>query len=105
MAPSNVVNPKLYDRIHASIKRKLARQGRGWSAYASGQLVQEYKKKGGKYRGNKSGKSGLSRWFSEKWIDVCKLPKRVPCGRSDVKSLSYSQLKRKYPYCLSLIHI
>ena len=37
-------------------------------------------------------KSGLSRWFAEEWIDVCKLPKIVPCGRKNVNT-------GKYPYC------
>ena len=39
-----------------------------------------------------SKKSGLSRWFSEEWIDVCKLPKIVPCGRKNTRN-------GKYPYC------
>ena len=66
MAPANVVNAALYDKIHASIKKKLKKQGRGWSAYASGQLVQEYKRRGGKYRGKKPAKNrGLRRWYSE----------------------------------------
>ncbi len=77
MAPANVANPKLYDSIHKAIKAKLARQGRRWGAYASGQLVQEYKRRGGKYIGKKTSKKGLNRWFAEKWINVCKLPRKV----------------------------
>ena len=42
----------------------------------------------------RSSKSGLSRWFAEKWIDVCKLPNIVTCGRKSARSS-----KRKYPYC------
>ena len=42
---------------------------------------------------------GLARWFDEKWIDVCKLPKVVPCGRRGVAAMSYSTMKKKYPYC------
>ena len=38
--------------------------------------------------------SGLGRWFAEEWIDVCQLPKIVPCGRKNVRNSS-----RKYPYC------
>ena len=39
-------------------------------------------------------KSGLGRWFAEEWIDVCQLPKIVPCGRKSARNSS-----RKYPYC------
>ena len=99
MAPKNVANPKLYDSIHNAIKAKLARQNRRWGAYASGQLVQEYKRRGGKYIGKKTSKKGLNRWFSEKWINVCKLPRKVACGRSDANKMGYSELKKKYPYC------
>ena len=103
MAPANVIDAKLYDSIHAKIKKKLAKQGRGWSAYASGQLVQEYKRRGGKYKGKKPAKNkGLRRWYSEKWVNVCKLPRIVPCGRADAKRMSYVELKRKYPYCRPL---
>jgi hypothetical protein len=38
-------------------------------------------------------RSGLSRWFAEEWINVCKLPLIVPCGRNSGKS------KKNYPYC------
>ena len=39
-------------------------------------------------------KSGLSRWFAEEWIDVCKLPKIVSCGRKSAR-----KSPRSYPYC------
>jgi hypothetical protein len=133
-------NLKLYTKIKSEAKQKF----KVWpSAYASGWLVKEYKRRGGKYkkmsikksrkrksrkrrsrvksrkrisrvksrkrrsrvksrkrRSNmrfskrKSNKKGLSRWFAEEWIDVCKLPKIVPCGRKS----AYSS-KRTYPYC------
>jgi len=38
--------------------------------------------------------SGLKRWYKEEWIDVCQLPRIVPCGRKSAKKSS-----RKYPYC------
>ena len=34
----------------------------------------------------------MSRWFKEEWIDVCKLPKIVKCGRSKAQ-------RKNYPYC------
>ena len=88
-----VTNKILYDRIKNIAKTKFKK----WpSAYASSWLVKEYKRQGGKYNTKKSGKSGLSRWHAEQWIDVCKLPKIVPCGRENLKKSSW---KKKYPYC------
>ena len=108
-------NPKLYEKIKKEAKGKF----KVWpSAYASGWLVREYKRRGGKYKKNISMtrscrrksvrrsrrrksvrrsprvKTGLSRWFKEQWIDVCELPKIVPCGRK-----SSRRSKRTYPYC------
>jgi hypothetical protein len=104
-------NKKLYETIIKQAKRKF----KVWpSAYASGWVVKEYKRQGGQYikssrrrstkktksrrrRSTKKPKSsrisGLSRWFAEEWINVCKLPHIVPCGRKRGKS------KRNYPYC------
>ena len=97
---SNIPNNlTLYNKVKSEAKQKF----KVWpSAYASGWLVQEYKIRGGKYtRKSKMRfsrkrhiKTGLSRWFAEEWIDVCKLPSIVKCGRrSSLKS------KRGYPYC------
>ena len=96
------VNKSLYSKVKAEAKRRF----KVWpSAYGSGWLVREYKKRGGKYRGSSSKKSkskksyqqrskgkGLTRWFDEKWINICKLPKKVACGRS-------KSSKKNYPYC------
>ena len=113
--PNLPTNKKLYSKIKSEAKRKF----KVWpSAYASGWLVKEYKRMGGKYkkiskskrkskrkskpkskRKSKpksimkfSRKTGLSRWFAEEWIDVCKLPSIVPCGRKNSH-------KGQYPYC------
>jgi len=45
-----------------------------------------------KRKSKRSVQSGLGRWFAEEWINVCKLPKIVPCGRSKAKW-------KNYPYC------
>ena len=167
--PNVPINKKLYTTVKTQAKRKF----KVWpSAYASGWLVKEYKRKGGRYitytgksrrrspkrsstrrrspkrsstrrrspkrsrtrrrspkrsrtrrrspkrsstrrRSNKRSRSrrrfgftrrspkrsmsrrrsGLSRWFAEEWINVCKLPLIVPCGRNSGKS------KKNYPYC------
>lgn len=42
---------------------------------------------------------GLTRWFKkERWINICRLPKIVPCGR---KKSSW----KDYPYCRPLKRI
>lgn len=95
--PSNKI---LYNKIKSEAKRRFKK----WpSAYASGWLVKEYKRRAGKYLGKRKSKSvGLKRWYSEKWINVCKLPKIVPCGRP---KLSFSSWKKNYPYCRPLKRI
>jgi hypothetical protein len=93
MAKNIPLNKSLYERVKREAKNKFD----VWpSAYASGWLVQEYKRRGGTYEGRKSKDSGLKRWFDEKWIDVCHLPKKKSCGRSTAKSPT------KYPYCRPL---
>ena len=95
--PDNVIDGKLYLRIKREIEKDLKQQGRRWSLYASGRLVQQYKKQGGKYKGKKND-DGINRWFKEEWVDTCKLPKKVQCGRTNVPK-SYTAMKRSFPYC------
>ena len=98
MKPSPI-NQKLYNKVTEDAKKKFKK----WpSAYASAWLVKEYKRRGGKYKGTKSVKTGISRWMDEKWINVCKLPKKVPCGRP---KLSMSNWQKRYPYCRPSIKI
>ena len=88
---------KTYNRIKAKAKTKFKK----WpSAYASGWLVKEYKKAMKKkhqkpYMGEKT-TEGITRWFKEKWHNVCKLPKIVACGRPKTDMKSW---KKDYPYC------
>lgn len=91
------LNQALYDKVKSEAKKKF----KVWpSAYASGWLVAEYKRRGGKYSGqkSKSPKTGIGRWFNEKWINVCELPKIVTCGRSKAEM-------KNYPYCRPLYRI
>lgn len=84
------VNKKLYAKVLKSVKAK----SEVWpSAYASGRLVQEYKKRGGTYYFGKV-VSGLTRWFKEKWVDVCS-KKKSTCARST----------SKYPYCRPTVRV
>lgn len=54
--PKNVANPALYRKAKAKAKRKFDVFP---SAYASGFLVQEYKRMGGKYKGESGGEVTL----------------------------------------------
>ena len=56
--------PALYSRVKSEAKRKFKIFP---SAYASAWIVKEYKKRGGTYKGKKSGKTGVARWRKEKW--------------------------------------
>ena len=57
-------NKALYSRVKSEAKRKFKIFP---SAYASAWIVKEYKKRGGTYKGAKSGKTGVARWMKEKW--------------------------------------
>ncbi len=59
---SNPTDKKLYDKVKKEIFKKYPKN----SAYRSGLLVQEYKRKGGTYTGDKK-KAPLKRWFEEDW--------------------------------------
>ena len=58
-------NKKLYEEVKAEIYRKYPEH----SAYRSGLLVQEYKRRGGTYEGKKNSKKGLEKWMAERWLN------------------------------------
>jgi hypothetical protein len=90
-------NPSLYSRIKSSVRKSVKR----WpSAYASGLVVQRYKAAGGKYKGCDRRKSGLTKWFAEKWVNVC-IPSLPPCGRA-TSNMSEREYRKKYPKCRPL---
>lgn len=88
-------NKKLYEKVKAEARLKFKVFP---SAYASGWLVREYKKRGGTYSGKKPKDTGLSRWYDEMWINVCELPRIVRCGRKSAE-MSPRNWAKKYPYC------
>lgn len=97
--PDNVVNKDLYIKIREKVKNRV----KVWpSAYASGQLVSEYKKAGGKYRGNKpkGDKNSLGRWYEEKWVNICK-----PKGKSYEKCGREKSSIKNYPYCRPSVRV
>lgn len=58
-------NQKLYDEVKDFIMSRYKKN----SAFASGAIVKEYKRRGGTYKDDGKEKN-LERWFDEKWIDV-----------------------------------
>ena len=96
--PDNVLKPKLYCSIKKKIRKRIDAKGQRWGAYTSGQLVQEYKRRGGTYSGKKKKNSNLGRWYKEKWVDVCHWPKRKSCGRKKFSA-------KKFPYCRPSIRV
>ena len=56
-------NKKLYEEVKAEIYKKYPKH----SAYRSGLLVQEYKRRGGTHEGKEKQTKGLNRWFLENW--------------------------------------
>lgn len=101
--PKNVVNKKLYLQVKNEIKSRV----KVWpSAYASGQLVKEYKKRGGKYYNEDNGllrrdEGLLRRWYDEEWINVCERNSDgtfKKCGRKQ-------STQKNYPYCRPLKRI
>ena len=90
----------LYDEVVRDAKARFA----VWpSAYASGWVVQEYKRRGGRYAGERDTSTGIAKWFKEEWVDLARpiyddeghLVGYEPCGRgrSDQKD---------YPKCRPL---
>ena len=81
--------------LYASVKRAANQKfSTPTSAYKSGWIVQEYKRRGGRYEGQRS-KGLLKRWFDEKWVNVSSSQPRavVPCGQS------HATIKGRYPVC------
>lgn len=112
---SRPLDRKLYEQVKREVKQRVS----VWpSAYASGQLVSEYKKRGGRYAPSspsssrssspsrskssslsRSRSSGnLNRWFKEKWVNVCEKDSRGRYKRCGSSSSRGRSLKR-YPYC------
>jgi histone H1/5 len=99
--PDERIPPELRMRSRQQYLRRLSRPGAPTIPplpYYRGSRAPKRTKKNSKRRKSKKSKSkrsvqsGLGRWFAEEWINVCKLPKIVPCGRNKAKW-------KNYPYC------
>jgi len=65
MYMSNINNIKLYEKVKLDADKIYKKP----SAYKSGWIVKEYKKRGGTYSGKKTNE-GLTRWYKENWKDI-----------------------------------
>ena len=96
---SEPTNKDLYNRVKKMANTKFKSKS---GIYRSSWIVKKYKSLGGKYKGEKSKTSGLSRWYKEKWIDLNrpiknksgKITGYKSCGRKS-GTLKVSQ----YPLC------
>jgi len=59
------INLELYNIVKKEANRIYSKP----SAYKSGYIVKEYKKRGGEYSGKKTN-TGLTRWYKEQWKDI-----------------------------------
>jgi len=70
----------LDQELYARVKKETLKLYGRPSALASSHMVQEYKRRGGRYAGRTSENSGLKRWHREGWVDLAR-GGRTPCGR------------------------
>lgn len=59
------INKKLWEKAKKESDMHYSKP----SAYKSGYIVKYYKDHGGKFKGIKHNKTGLSRWFLEEWTN------------------------------------
>ena len=74
--PSNVQDKALYAKIKKKIKTRVKKKGQRWGAYTSGNLVQAYKRAGGRYSGRKKSFIKKKRTYKA-WSD--KYKKSIDC--------------------------
>jgi len=83
-----VIGPVPTDKeLYERIKKKIYEKYPVHSAYRSMMIVKEYKKAGGKYRGEK-GEMNIEKWLGQKWSsvnDYYHTGEIVACGASDTK--------------------
>ncbi len=92
-------NKALYNYVKQLASKKFKSKS---GIYRSSWIVREYKKRGGKYKGQRTSSSGLKRWYKEKWVDLNRPIKNSKgkiigyksCGRQSVKGSN-----GKYPLC------
>lgn len=96
--PDNVINKDVYKYVRKLADKKFKSKT---GIYKSSWIVKEYKRRGGKYKDKIKRKSGLYRWYKEKWVDLNRPIKNEngkiigyeSCGRKKIKN------NQKYPLC------
>lgn len=98
-------NPKLWEQVKKEIQAD-----KKWNARIAQQAVQEYKRRGGKYKGSKP--TSLSKWTKEDWgyVGTSKLylPKKVRAVLTPKQEKEFSRgkkLGRRKEYSEELIKI
>ena len=61
-----IANPSLYKQVKEEADKIYKKP----SAYKSGFIVREYKRRGGTYIGAHPTNKGLDRWYKEEWKDI-----------------------------------
>ena len=92
--------------LYAQVKTEADRIFLTSSAYKSGWIVKTYKDRGGTYEDKPLTKSktktGLTRWFEEKWVDLTRKNTHgtyADCGRPK------ATLRGTYPLCRPSVHV
>lgn len=106
---SNIpLDTPLYEKVKKMADKRFESKT---GVYKSSWIVREYKRLGGKYTSeSKPGdKSGLQRWYKEKWVDLNRPIKKnnkvvgyEQCGRRSILKNSGNKMtgkKTKYPLC------
>lgn len=93
---TTTTRPKPLDTdLYEHVKRLANKRFKSKSGiYRSSWIVREYKARGGRYSGRKNTKTGLLRWYDEKWIDLNR-----PTGRGKYAQCGRPNAKGKYPLC------
>lgn len=100
---SQPLDEELYEQVKTEAKQRFA----VWpSAYASGWLVREYKRRGGRYADDQynvqhAQPTGLTKWFGEEWVDISRpiydkhgeLVGYEPCGRPHSSQVNYPKCR------------
>lgn len=97
---SKPIDKILYEKVKKLANKKFESKS---GIYRSSWIVREYKKLGGKYKGPKPKKSGLTRWYKEEWVDLNRPILRTRSSKSKLRYESCgrktSKIKGRYPLC------
>jgi hypothetical protein len=93
---SEPIDKELYNYVKKLADKKFKSKT---GIYKSSWIVSEYKRRGGKYKGKKTSKKGLLRWYKEKWVDLNRPIKDNKGKIIDYEECGRKSLKEDYPLC------